>query len=219
MSGETVLILRTCDPERKSRNGSFQYPASGLVEAPDWKPNALCGNGLHGWLWGAGDWSLKRKDDSLWLVLEVVAADVIDLQGKVKFPRGEVLGVFGRWNEAMEFIRLRRPPVEAESTATGDSGHAAATGNYGHAAATGYSGHAAATGDSGHAAATGKKAVAFVGVDGCAKAGEDGVVCVIWIDKKSRPRLAVGYVGEGGIKADTWYRATKTGRLVKGESK
>ena len=192
MSGETVLILRTCDPERKSRNGSFQYPASGLVEAPDWKPNALCGNGLHGWLWGAGDWSLKRKDDSLWLVLEVVAADVIDLQGKVKFPRGEVLGVFGRWNEAMEFIRLRRPPVEAESTATGDSGHAAATG---------------------------KKAVAFVGVDGCAKAGEDGVVCVIWIDKKSRPRLAVGYVGEGGIKADTWYRATKTGRLVKGESK
>ena len=42
--------------------------------------------------------------------------------------------------------------------------------------------------------------------DGKVKAGEQGcIAAVYWDPKAKRQRLAVGYVGEGGIKADTWY--------------
>ena len=34
-----------------------------------------------------------------------------------------------------------------------------------------------------------------------------------YAENNDRPRLAVGYVGENGIKADTWY-AVKVGKLV-----
>ena len=52
-----VLVLRTCDSKRQSRGG-FQWPKSGLVNAPDWKPTKECGSGLHGLLWGLGDGTL-----------------------------------------------------------------------------------------------------------------------------------------------------------------
>lgn len=102
---KTVLVLRTCNADMTSSNG-FKWPASGHVEAPDWQPTKECGNGLHGWLWGCGDWSLKSKDPNLkWIVVAVEAKSVIDLDGKVKFPSGEVLHVAKTWHEAMGFIR------------------------------------------------------------------------------------------------------------------
>ena len=158
-----VLVLRTCNADMTSYGG-FKWPASGPVEAPDWKADAKCGNGLHGWLWGAGDWSLKSKDaDCKWLVMETDKDGVIELGGKVKFQKCEVLFVSARWSDAMAFLRGRASiPNIASATgysghasATGHYGHASATGHYGHASATGHYGHASATGDSGHASATG----------------------------------------------------------------
>lgn len=161
MSDFDALVIRTCSADMTSHSG-FRWPESGPVSAPDWSPEPVCGQGLHGLIDGVGDYSLLSKaPDAKWLIVRVKRAD---------------------------------------------SGHAAATGNSGHAAATGYSGHAAATGDYG--------AAAVLGYDGRAKAGKDGVIAVAWSDGK-RPRLAVGYVGEDGIEADTWYRATKAGKLVK----
>src|SRR5678816_510935 len=93
---KTVLILRTVDRDRKAYGG-FVWPEKGEVSCPDWDPAAECGNGLHGWLRGEGDsqsiagWSWSRADERLWQVVEVVEADIIDLSGKVKFPRGVVL--------------------------------------------------------------------------------------------------------------------------------
>ncbi len=310
----TVLVLRTCAEDGSSHNG-FKWPLSGPVEAKDWKPTKECGDGLHGWLWGHGDWSLKNKAEKIhWLVVEVEQASLIDLGGKVKYPKGNVIANFGHWADAMAFIRARRPAGEATNVATGDyghasatgdsghatatgySGHASATGNYGHASATGYSGHASATGnyghasatgdyghasatgdyghasatgDSGHASATGNSGHAsatgdyghasatgdsghasatgysghasatgysghasatgnyghasatgnsgwaIAGYGGTAKADKNGALTLLWFDQKAkRPRVAVAYVGEDGIKPNTEYRVDDKGRIT-----
>jgi len=85
------LILRTCNADLTSHNG-FQWPESGLAEAPDWNPEPICGYGLHGLLWGEGDADhLNLDSDAKWLVVEVETSTLVDLNGKVKFPRGNVV--------------------------------------------------------------------------------------------------------------------------------
>lgn len=67
---------------------------------------------------------------------------------------------------------------------------------------TGNYGHASATGNYGWAISTMK-----------AKAAENGIVTIRYYEeKKERYRVVTGYVGEGGIKADTWYEV-KNGKL------
>ena len=86
-----ALVLRTCDADMTA-HGGFKWPESGPVECPDWKAVALCGNGLHGLLWGEGDGSLVNwSDDAKWLVVEVEQKTIVELDGKVKFPRGIVV--------------------------------------------------------------------------------------------------------------------------------
>ena len=88
---EYVLVLRTCDQDHRSYGG-FQWPELGPVECPDWNPSPVCGGGLHGLLWGAGDWTLVDiSPDAVWKVARVLASEIVDLGGKVKFPRGEVV--------------------------------------------------------------------------------------------------------------------------------
>jgi hypothetical protein len=86
-----MLILRTSDKNRQAWGG-FQWPESGHVEAPDWNPTAQCGNGLHGLALGRGDpgylfWGVA----STWQVVEVDEEVIVDIEGKVKFPYGEVV--------------------------------------------------------------------------------------------------------------------------------
>ena len=159
---KTVLVLRTCNADGTS-HGGFRWPldVGAAVEAPDWRDDTTCGGGLHGWLWGSGNWKLKSKDaNRVWMVLAVDELSIRDLDGKVKFPRCTVAYISNDWASAMGFIRgaaayIERFAAEEIATATGDYGHASATGNSGHASATGNSGHASATGNSGHASATG----------------------------------------------------------------
>jgi len=237
----TVLVLRTCRADGTSF-GRFKWPGEpgSIVTAPDWSDDDQCGAGLHGWLWGAGDWSLKHKGAILWQVVEVKASDVVTLSGKIKFPSCRIVSVHGNWPDAMSVIRRHdNYPLKnikyatgdyGHASATGDYGHASATGNYGDASATGYSGRASATGDYGHASATGNSghasatgysghasamginAVAMAGVDGAAKSGETGAIAIFWHDG-NRIRIAVGYVGEDGIKSDTLY-CVKQGKLT-----
>jgi hypothetical protein len=157
---EYALVLRTCDENLQSRNGFQWSDVGGTTTAPDWIAIKECGNGLHGWLFGSGDWDLKSKaKNPRWLVIKVLKSDIVDLGGKVKFPTGKTVANEGSWNTAMAFIRgsayYQQVFAEAGGSATGNYGHASATGDYGHASTTGDSGHASATGDSGHASATG----------------------------------------------------------------
>ena len=87
-------MLRVCSPDLTSHKG-FQWPSTigAKVVAPDWSDNANCGNGLHGWLHGAGDVSVAEhtnNPDAKWLCLEVDADTIVNLNGKVKFPRAIV---------------------------------------------------------------------------------------------------------------------------------
>jgi hypothetical protein len=168
----TVLVLRTCNADRGSTHG-FVWPEKGFVECPDWKPTKSCGNGLHGWLWGEGDGSLGNwSPDARWLVVEVAASDIIDLQGKVKFPRGTVVHCGDRLSATL-FVRdhggIGRALVGGTATA-GDSG--TATAGYRGTATAGDRG-AATAGDSGTATA-GDRGTATAGDSGTATAGDSG---------------------------------------------
>ena len=202
---KTVLVLRTCNADGTS-HGGFRWPldVGAAVEAPDWRDDTTCGGGLHGWLWGSGNWKLKSKDaNRVWMVLAVDELSIRDLDGKVKFPRCTVAYISNDWASAMGFIRGAAAYIErfaAEEIAT-------ATGDYGHASATGYSGHASATGDSGCAVA--------VGIESRVRCGANGFIAAAWLDSKGRLRLLVGYAGEDGIEARRWYRVCVFGETAK----
>ena len=105
-----VLVLRTCD-QKMQGYGGFQWPESGPVEAPDWKDNGECGNGLHGLLWGEGSSRLLNWEGK-WMVVEVDETDVRPLTDngdiKCKFPKGVVVFVGDR-EGATGYIHARRP--------------------------------------------------------------------------------------------------------------
>jgi hypothetical protein len=171
-----VLVLRSCKPDMSSQN-NFVWPTEGPVKCPDWKDNNECGNGLHGWLWGTGNFSLKYKEvGARWLVVEVNADDIRELgKEKVKYPEGNVLftGTFkSTYDFVMKYFWLQHAAEikageivdqsanisnedEVSVVNTVRKGHASASGDSGHASASGNSGHASASGDSGHASASG----------------------------------------------------------------
>jgi hypothetical protein len=76
-------------------------------------------------------------------------------------------------------------------------------------------GGTATAGDYGTSTA-GDYGTATAGVGGTAKTGDAGIVVLRWWDEKSeRYRLTVGYAGEDGIEANTFYRCADSGKLVK----
>src|ERR1035437_9786081 len=103
-----ALVLRTCKADMKSYS-DFVWPKKGTVKAPDWKPEASCGNGLHGLLWGEGDGQLLNwAADAVWMVCKVVETDCVNLSGKVKFPTCTVVYA-GKQKDATDLIALVRP--------------------------------------------------------------------------------------------------------------
>ncbi len=103
-----VLCLRTCSSELRS-HGGFQWPKKGAVSCPDWDPKPECGHGLHGLLWGVGDAGyMDQSADSKWLVVKVRADEVVDIENKVKFPRGEVV-FCGTRDRAVAHIQRQAP--------------------------------------------------------------------------------------------------------------
>ena len=211
-----AYILRCCDKDLRS-HGGFQWPGQGLVEAPNWNPKAECGQGLHGWLWGEGDVSASgsthEDPESIWIVARVMKSEIVELGGKVKFPRAWV-----------EFVGTREAAVDRMCELAG-SGRAiiystATAGDLGTATA-GYAGTATAgirgTATAGYAgtATAGIRGTATAGYAGTATAGYAGLVVIWWWDDaEERCRLAVGYVGEDGIEPDVAY-VVRDGKLAR----
>jgi hypothetical protein len=132
-----TYMLRCCDADMSSRNG-FKWPESGPVEAPDWKPRAECGNGLHGWLMGVGDIDAStywQDADAKWLVCAVWSADVVDLDAKVKAPRAWVVFCGDAKKAGAEMVRLGAAGPVIHGTATAGYGGTATAGIRGTATA------------------------------------------------------------------------------------
>jgi len=178
-----------------SFDGRFTWPASGLVKAPDWDPKPECGGGLHGFLLGCGDGRLADWAESAnWLVVEIDRETLIDLQGKVKFPKGNVMFCGNRDGaiavleglapeaKHMPVIGARRMVGDKQIVCTGYRGSAVA-GAFGSAVA-GYKGNAMA-GEGGKAEAgyagtaeAGHAGTAIACEGGSAIAGEGGSAIV-----------------------------------------
>src|SRR6202008_25382 len=227
-----ALVLRTCSSDMTS-HGGFRWPEKGPVECPDWDPKPECGHGLHGLLYGEGDASLLSMDpNAKWLVVRVVLESCVDLHGKVKFPRGEVLYA-GTREKAIAGL-VKRAPGHATCYAhvtAGDGGKATAgrmgsatvgdrgtatAGDYGTATAgrmgtaTAGDGGTATAGFQGKATA-GDYGKATARPEGKATAGAGGRISIDYWDG-TRMRVATGYVGEG-VEANRPYQV-RGGKLV-----
>jgi hypothetical protein len=119
-----VLVIKTVNKDMTAYNG-FKYPEKGLVKAPDWDPIPECGKGLHGLLWGTGDYNLLNWDpNAKWLAIEVDHATLVDLKGKVKFPKGNVV-CCGDRKTVTDYVRERAPNgtvVHGSFVISGDEG-------------------------------------------------------------------------------------------------
>jgi hypothetical protein len=218
---ETVLVLRTCDAERKSYGG-FQWPESGPVECSDWRDNFGCGGGLHGLLWGEGDGSLLNwTADALWLVVEVLTSDVRHGQGdmvkKCKFPRGTVL-FCGTRDAAVAMVLTARPGSACVASTLTGGDDSTLTGGYASTLTGGddstLTGGNASTLTGGDASTlTGGNASTLTGGYASTLTGGDasGFTFKYWDGNKYR--FAHGYVGEDGILPGVAYKCV-SGKLV-----
>jgi hypothetical protein len=134
-----VLVLKSLNAKLIAAHNDFQWPEFGICEAPDWLQTNECGNGLHGWLWGAGDSNLRcSDDDAKWLVLHVEESTIINLDGKVKFPKCEVIFV-GTREDAVSIIQNYAPAGTAIMFSTLTGGYASTlTGGYASTLTGGY---------------------------------------------------------------------------------
>ncbi|NAR60043.1 DUF7666 domain-containing protein [Acinetobacter haemolyticus] len=225
---KTALVLRTCKSDLTSRGGFQWADVGGTTVAEDWIENKECGNGLHGWLFGSGDYSYSNylDADSKWMVLEVDLKSIVMLGEKCKFPKAKTLFVGDKKSAADYLItnepRAKNVSVIGASLEVGDNGSVlvgalgtATAGDWGTATA-GASGTATA-GASGTATA-GYKGTATAGYKGTATAGASGEIRIqYWDAKAERYRTAIGYIGEDGLKADTAYKLDENHKFVEAE--
>src|SRR6185437_2638269 len=175
--------------------GGFQWPKAGPVSCPDWNKDPVCGGGLHGLLWGEGDGSLVDHDSPNWLVVEVVASEIVDLNRKVKFPRGTVV-FCGSAFDATKYLAERAPNavkaiVGGTSTSgvwgtstSGDGG--TSTSGYGGTSTSGVGG--TSTSGDGGTSTSGVRGTSTSGVGGTSTSGVGGT-----------PASGVGGTSTGGV--------------------
>ncbi len=96
------------------------------------------------------------------------------------------------------------------------SGVDPASGDYSKLAASGYFSKLAASGDYSKLAASGYSSIAICsGVGGKVKGGLNCAFALTrWVESEKRYRITTAYVGEDGIKADTWYELNDDGVFV-----
>ena len=105
----------------------------------------------------------------------------------------------------------------SQLAASGDGSQLAASGDGSQLAASGYDSKLAASGNRSQLAASGENCVCVAASPGAiARAGAGGAIALTYHDGE-RYRIAVAYVGEGGIKPNVNYRVTDDGEFVEAQ--
>ena len=206
---KTALVLRCCAPDMSSKNG-FVWPGVGsIAKADDWKDNAKCGAGLHGWLYGQGDHSAAdhaTTDGAKWLVVEVVEDSIRMLGGKCKFPEGKVVFVGAR-AEAAGYIIQHEPQAKKvavigavlkcgdKESLLGGALSSLTGGNY--------------------ATMTGGDSAKMTGGDSATMTGSDYAVMHFTYWDGKRTRTVIAYVGADGIEPNVAYKLDEERKVVK----
>lgn len=163
----------------------------------------------------------KRFDDARWLVDKMYRTHL----DKAEFIQAETAATDKMVGELTSMEQPSDQVAEGENSSgddarIGSSGDYARIGSSGYYAQIGSSGYNARIGSSGYNAqitATGKgSVVACAGSIERIVLGEGGCASVSWHDGK-RIRIAVAYVGENGIEANTPYYVNDEGQFVKVE--
>ena len=111
----------------------------------------------------------------------------------------------------------------SKAASSGNSSTAASSGDYSKAASSGYYSTAASSGNSSTAASSGDYSKAacdtngfacVAGLNGRVKGGSGSALSLGYKDLSGKNRIAVGYVGENGIKEGVFYRCDDNGNLV-----
>ena len=106
---------------------------------------------------------------------------------------------------------------DSRLAASGDGSQLAASGNRSQLAASGNDSKLAASGNRSQLAASGENCVCVAASPGAiARAGAGGAIALTYHDGE-RYRIAVAYVGEGGIKPNVNYRVTDDGEFVEAQ--
>ena len=213
----TALILRCCRSDMTSTNGFIWPEVGGVAKAEDWEDNNKCGNGLHGWLYGQGDYSSSdffNDPKSKWLVVKVEESMIRMLGGKCKFPEGVVVFV-GEMSEAAKYIianepRAKNVTVIGAVLGCGDNeevqggGLSVLTGGY----------SATMTGGD-YATMTGGDNAKMTGGNNAKMTGGDYATMKFTYFDGKRIRIVVAYVGEDGIEPNVAYTLDINHKVVK----
>ena len=108
-----VYVLRNCSKKMTSHKG-FKWPKSGMVECSDFDPSPEAVGGLHGWLNGDGDFRNSPYSDihkDVWLVVKVLKSDIVHMEDRVKYPKGEVV-FSGIFPDSIRFLEKYKEPTE-----------------------------------------------------------------------------------------------------------
>ena len=211
---DTTVAYKAFNPDMTCRDFQFEVGKT-YVE-----PRAeLCSSGFHACplpfsCWGyypnAKTFARVAMHDAKGDGDKLVTAK-ITIEAALRMPdwiKAQVAGVGAIVQAA---IAPLKKSVMATAT-TGERAHSATTGYGAHSATTGYGAHSKALGNNSVALALGTYDFRWAQGSKVA-AGDNGCVVAAWMDGNGRKRLVVGYVGENGIKAKTWY-AARDGALV-----
>ena len=113
--------------------------------------------------------------------------------------------------------------TSSKAASSGNYSAAASSGNYSKAASSGTSSKAASSGNYSAAASSGDSSkvscdtngfACVAGIDGRVKGNAGSALSLGYRDAQDRNRIAVAYVGEDGIKPDTWYKLNASGKFL-----
>lgn len=109
-----VYAIRTCQLNMESHHSNnFVWPTSGMVYAPDWEKTRKCGNGLHACLLNSKSSDFKylnlAQEHVKYLVLKILRSDILYIDGKIKFPKCEVIFTHHSRYMIKEFLRSKFP--------------------------------------------------------------------------------------------------------------